>query len=173
MKVEFDQAKVEQAIVDQAVSELLNSNIEDSIHDEIKRQVTEALNKNLNSRIEKTLNEIMKQARDTEMCPVNVWGEREGKPTTLRVALHDRAQAFWQEKVNSEGKRESYGGKPRYEHALSVITAKEFDSAIKQNIVNIAGAIKDAVRADFYKVVDTQLNDFFKIKSIGDKGSKA
>ena len=172
MNIELDQAKIKKAIVDKAVSELLATDINEKIDNEIERLVSESLANSLNSRIEKTLNEIMQRALDTEMSPVNVWGEREGTPTTLRAALHDRARTFWQEKVNSNGERASYGGKPRYEYVLSIITEQEFNTAVKQNIANIAGAIKDAMRADFYKAVDTQLNDFFNVKSLGDQKDK-
>ena len=175
MKVELNQERLEQAIIDQTVNEILGDeqDIYDRIRGEIDRQVTAALAKNLNSGIEKMLNEIMEKALDTEAQPVNIWGEREGKPTTIRAALHDRAQAFWQEIVDSKGEKASYGGRPRYEHVLSIITAREFDTAVKQNIINVAGAIKDAVRADFYKAVDTQLNAFFKVTTLDDKRSKS
>jgi hypothetical protein len=174
MQVKLDQATLESAIVQQAVDEILGDHdrIADQIHNEAMNLVGKALEKDLNRAVEKTLNTIMEKALDTEVSPVNVWGEREGEPTTIRAALHNRAKAFWQEKVDAKGEKTSYGGRPRYEHVLSIITANEFDSAVKQNIVNVAGAIKDAVRADFYKAVDAKLNDFFKITSAEDQKRK-
>lgn len=172
MEVQFDQEKLEKAIVAQAVNELLgdNGDLFDRASHEISSRVDAALAKGLDGVIEKTINEIMEKALDTEIAPVNVWGEREGNATTIRAALHERARNFWSEKVDKEGKASSYGGQPRYEHVLSIITAKEFDSAIKQNITDIAGAMKDAIRKDFYEQVDGKLNEFFKVKSLFEQG---
>jgi len=54
MKVELNQARLEQSIIDQAVSEILGDeqDIYDRMRREIDRQVTAALAKNLNSGIE-------------------------------------------------------------------------------------------------------------------------
>lgn len=174
MEFKLDQERLEKAIIDQAVDRIYGDeeSIYQRIRNEVDHRIDVAITKGLSAQIETTLNAIMERALDTEIQPVNMWGEREGKPTTVRAALHDRAKAFWQEKVDREGKASNYGGVPRYEHVLGVITAKEFDAQIKQNIVNIAGAIKDAVRADFYKQVDVKLNEFFKVTSADDQKRK-
>lgn len=171
MDIKLDQKKLEAAIVQQAVDDILSGDhaVHEMVRSEINKRITAELNKNLNKGIEKTLNGILEAALDSEVNPVNIWGEREGEPTTIRAALHKRAQGWWQEKVNSKGEKETYGGKPRHEYVLSMIAAKEFDSAIKQNMVNMAGALKDAVRKDFYNQVDEHLNKFFKVKSLVEK----
>lgn len=175
MEFKFDQQKLEDQIVSHAVDEIYRG--DDAIYNRIEKEVSArldaAITKGLNGQIEKAINSIMAKALDAEVQPVNIWGERQGKPTTIRDALHERARAFWQEKVDKDGKVTSYGGVPRYEHVLSIITAKEFDAQIKQNIVNIAGAIKDAVRTDFYKQVDEKLNEFFKVSSAEDQKRKS
>lgn len=174
MKVELNQKELEAAIIKQAVGELLGNDdqIYIRVHDEVTKRVNAALSKRLDASIERAINETMEKALDSDIQPVNVWGEKTGKPTSIRAALHERARGFWQEKVDNKGEKSSYGGRPRYEHVLSMITAKEFDSAIKQNIVNIASAIKDAVRADFYAQVDAKLNEFFKVNSLFDQNNK-
>jgi hypothetical protein len=172
--LKLDQERLEQAIVDRAVDELLGGEgrIDVRIGDEIKRQVSEVLAKTLHTRIEAALNEVMSRALDTEMQPVSVWGEREGNPTTIRAALHERARNFWNEKVDSKGEKSTYGGRPRWEHVLSIMATKEFESAIKQDIVNVAAAIKDSVRETFYAEVDAKLNEYFKVKSAEDQKRK-
>lgn len=169
MKVELNEVEVRQAIIEQAVDQILGNNIYEQIEREASKRINEAIAKRLDGIIEDTLNTITREALDTEIHPINIWGEREGNPTTVRAALHNRAKSFWQEKVNKNGEKTSYGGVPRYEHVLGIITAKEFESVIKQNITDIAGAVKDAIRSDFYSGVDNQLNKLFKVKSAGDK----
>lgn len=174
MEVKIDQERIEKAIIEQAVDRIYGN--EDSIYESIRRQVdakvSDALSKGLNGAIEKAINEVMERALDAEVTPINIWGERDGSPTTIRNALHERAKNFWNEKVDNKGEKSSYGGRPRYEHVLGVITAKEFDTQIKQNIINVAAAIKDAVRGDFYKQVDEKLNEFFKVSSLEDQKRK-
>jgi hypothetical protein len=171
MDFKLDQARIEQAIIDQAVDRIYGD--EDAIYERVRCETENRVNKiiteRLNAVIDQTINSVMEKALDTEVQPVNLWGEREGKPTSIRAALHERAKDFWHEKVNDKGEKSTYGGKARYEHVLTAITAKEFDAQIKQNIVAIAGALKDAVRADFYTAVDAKLNEFFKITSLEDQ----
>jgi len=174
MKIEMNQSELESAIVNKAVDEILGGcdDIHALITNVTKSRIDAAIGKRLNTAIEETLNAIIERSLDSEINPINTWGEREGKPTTVRAALHERAEFFWSENVDSNGKKASYGGSPRYQHVLSIITAAEFDSAVKQNIVNIAGAVKDAVRKDFYSAVDSNLNKFFKINSASDQQRK-
>ena len=40
---------------------------------------------------------------------------------------------------------------------------------LQQAIVNLAGVLKDSVRADFYKEIDAGLNKIFKVKSKEDQ----
>jgi tetrahydromethanopterin S-methyltransferase subunit B len=176
MQVNFDQEKLERAVINAAVDELLGNDIGPRVSQEVENQVSAAVQKalsiRLDSTIEKTINDIMERALDEEIHPVNTWGEREGKPTTIRGALHDRAKAFWAEKVDKEGKKSAYGGQPRYEHVIGIIAAKEFESAVKAEIVNIAGAVKDSVRKGMREKVDEHLDALFKVKSIGDQRVK-
>jgi len=175
MKLELNQSEIKEAIVNKAVDEVLGGSgeLRDLILREARERIDAEISKRLNTAVEQTLNTILEQSLDSEIHPVNTWGEREGEPTTIRASLHDRAKSFWSEKVDKAGKKSSYHGVPRYEHVLSVITAQEFDLAVKQNIVNIAGAIKDAVRQDFYSAVDVKLNEFFKVTSAADQKRKA
>ena len=175
MDMKIDQARIEQAIIDRAVDEILGGDgqLDSSIYREVQKRVNEALSKTLNAKVERALDTAMTAALDDEVKPVNIWGESVGTPTTLRAALHERAKNFWNEKVDKEGKQtSSYGGKPRWEHIISIMTVKEFENAIKQDIVNIAAAIKDSMRSSFYAEVDAKLNEFFKVRSAEDQKRK-
>ena len=170
MDLKIDQERIEQAIIVRAVDEILGGDerIDSRVYSEVEHQVKTALEKTLNAKVDQALNDALHTALEAEIQPVNIFGEREGKPTTIRAALHERAKNFWNEKVDSKGEKSNYGGRPRWEHILSIMTAKEFESAIKQDVINVAAAIKDSVRHTFYAEVDAKLNDFFKVKSLED-----
>lgn len=174
MNVDINKEQIEKAIVNQVVDELMdNSDFFSLVKDEVARRAETALAKGIDDQIEIAINNVMEKALDSEIQPVNTWGEREGEPTTIRGALHDRAKNFWTEKVDRNGKASGgYNCTPRYEHVLGVITAKEFESQIKQNITDIAGAIKDAIRDDLREQVDKHLDGLFKVKSAFDQGRK-
>lgn len=171
MDLKIDQERIEQAIIVRAVYEILGGDeqIDSRVYSEVERQVKTALEKTLNAKVDQALNDALHTALEAEIQPVNIFGEREGKPTTIRATLHERAKNFWNETVNSKGEKATSSDKPRWEYVLSIITAKEFESAIKQDVINVAAAIKDSVRKTFYAEVDAKLNDYFKVKSLEDQ----
>jgi hypothetical protein len=116
------------------------------------------------SKVDEILMREMERIMSTEITPVNIFGDREGKPTTIRATLAERAKVFWEEKVNGEGRRESYGGSPRYEWLFNRVIKDEFEKVVKQNIVNMVGAFKDALKADAATVTAKHIDDLIKVK---------
>lgn len=172
MDIQFDKEKLEKAVVEHAANEILS---EHEIYEGVQRRVRELVDarvaKELDATVQKAMDEAMRSALEETITPVNTWGEKVGEPTTLKAAIHDRAVKFWQEKVDKEGKRtDSYSGRPRHEFMMQQMMAAEFSSAIKQDIVNVCAALKDAVRDDYHKIINENLNQLFKVKSLGDQG---
>lgn len=175
MELKFDQEEIREAVINKCVDEILGYN-EDSVSqmvtEELRHRVNGKVSKTLDEKIEALLQDAMTQCLNEEITPVNTWGEKVGEPTTLKAAIHERARDFWTEKVNGEGKSTNYGGKPRWEHLMGTELREAFSKAISQNITNIAGALKDAVRKDFYGEIDKGLNDLFKVNSKVDQERK-
>lgn len=130
----------------------------------IEEKVSAAIPKGLNAKIDALLSAEMEKIIGEEIVPVNMWGEREGKPTTIRAQIAERARIFWEERVDKDGKLSSYGGKPRHEHLLRTIVNEEFAAAIRQNVVNVVGAMKVAAKAHAEKITEEALDNLIKVK---------
>lgn len=135
----------------------------------IEQRVKEAFTSNLNARIDGMLLEEMEKLLGREICPVDIYGEPIGTPTTMRAVLAERSRVFWDVKVNNEGKQESYGGKPRHEWLFQKIVNEEFTKVVKQNIVNLVGAFKDSLSASAAKITKEHIDSLIKVKSLGER----
>lgn len=129
-----------------------------------EQRVSAAVPKNLDQKIDDLLNAEMEKILREEIVPVNIWGEREGQPTTIRNQIADRARTFWDVKVDKDGKVTTYGGKPRHEHLLSRIVNEEFEKVIKQNVVNVVGALKIAAKAHADKITEEAIDKLIAVK---------
>lgn len=127
-------------------------------------RVSAAIPKNLNQKIDDLLTAEMAKIIGEEIVPVNMWGERQGQPTTIRDQIAERARTFWEERVDKDGKLSSYGGQPRHEQLLRKIVNEEFTAAIKQNVVNVVGAMKVAAKAHAEKITEEALDSLIKVK---------
>ena len=115
----------------------------------VSNRINKIIEEKLESRIEQVLSDAMSNILDEEVTPRNIWGEKQGEPTTIRAALSERAKEFWNVKVDAKGKPTgAYGGKPRHEWMMQESVKKEFDNAIKQNINEIVAGFKEAMRKD-------------------------
>lgn len=133
----------------------------------IAERVEATVKASVMSKVDAILSAEMERIMSHEIIPITIWGERCGPPTTLRAALHERAMNYWMEKVGDDGKPSTgWGATPRHEWMLKKYAGAAFDEAIKQNIINVLGALKDAIRADGYKQVDDALNELLRVKSL-------
>lgn len=130
----------------------------------LEERVNQAVPKQLNQKIDNLLEEEMRRILSAEIIPCDMWGDRVGPPTTIRDQITVRARSFWEERVDEKGKLSSYGGKPRHEHMMRQIVQEEFDKAIKQNVVNIVGAMKIAAKAHAEKITNEALDNLIKVK---------
>ena len=132
------------------------------IYDDVKSRVAESVKKEvergLSTRVEAALSAEMERILDHEILPTNMWGESNGEPTTIRDQLALRARTFWEEKVNKDGKRETYGGKPRFQWIMDRGMQEQFDNALRENMEAVIAAFKVAVAEDSKKWVTENLN---------------
>ena len=129
-----------------------------------ERRINAAIPKNINQKIDDLLSAEMEKILREEIVPVNMWGEREGQPTNIRNQIAERARKFWDEKVDKDGKLSTYGGSPRHEHMMRQIVNEEFATAIKQNVVNVVGAMKVAAKAHADKITEEALDKLIAVK---------
>lgn len=131
----------------------------------IKDKVNEAFASKLSRRIDEFLTAEMERLLGQEIVPVNIWGERDGKATTLRAAIAERARIFWDVKIDGDGRECSYGGQPRSRALMEKILKDEFANAVKSNADLIIGEFKAALKTDATKLVTEHIDKLITVKS--------
>lgn len=130
----------------------------------ISQRVKELFESGVKRRIDEFLDTEMKKIVSEEIVPVNIWGEREGKPTTIRAELAKRAQQFWNVKVDKDGHESHYGGKERSKALMDEILKDTFASAVKENADVIVAEFKAALKTDATKLVEDHIDKLITIK---------
>lgn len=161
-------------ILNLAAQKLADDCTGDSLWDIAKREIKERIdtyvNDTMKSKIDAVLSEEMEKILSSEIAPVNIWGEAVGTPTTIRAALAQKARDFWNVTVNEKGApSDSWGSKmTKAEWLMKKITGEEFSKAVQQNLTNIVGAFKDALKEQAQKDITEHLNKILVVKSLKD-----
>lgn len=133
----------------------------------IKERVEAIIKERTIPRIDRFLTEQLEGLVSKEFVPVDMWGAPTGKPTTIRDQITTRAKEYWETRVDSEGRpNSSYGSKPRHEYMFSKLVAAEFANAVSQNIVNVAGALKDALIDECNATVRKKIDELIRVKTV-------
>ena len=141
---------------DSDISSNANKKIEDRIH--------KLFENGLKTKCDNFLTEEMTRIMGTEVCPVNIWGDREGQPTTIKGVLAARAKTFWTEKVDDNGKPtgSDWSGKPRYEHLFQKLVMDELRKAVAENADVIVSQFKETIRTDLWQSLNKKLDETIK-----------
>lgn len=125
----------------------------------IRRKVNELFSEtSIKTKIDQCLSAELEKLLSQEIVPVDIWGQREGSPTTIRAALAERARKFWDLPVDREGRESTYGGTPRHKKLMEEIVKSEFEKAVKENAEVIISEFKAAVKADTTKMVHDHID---------------
>jgi hypothetical protein len=124
----------------------------------IRDRIEELFKAGLKDRVNEFLDTEMKKLVGMEIVPVNVWGEREGQPTTIRAELAKRARDFWNVRVEKDGRESHYGGTERSKVLMGEILKDEFAKAVKENADVIVSEFKAALKADAVKLVTDHID---------------
>lgn len=134
--------------------------VQSTITDEARGSMIEAIDAAMHAEVEKVLS--------AEIVPVDIWGEGNGEPTTIRHQLHKRCMNFWEERVepdrNNPGRyrQTQYGGKPRHQHVFQTVCQEAFDNAMKENVTVMVKAFRDAIVRDTQKAVADNIDKMIK-----------
>lgn len=131
----------------------------------IRERVKELFESGLKARIDSFLDAEMKKIVGEEIAPVNIWGEREGQPTTIRAELAKRAQNFWNVRVDENGRESSYGGSERSKVLMQQILKDEFANAVKANADVIVAEFKAALKVDATKLVTEHIDKLITVRT--------
>ena len=170
--VEINQALIENAIIEQAVDQIADSN---NLREQVRAAVDARINKLFNEQADAQINEAVAVAIragfDHEYHRVSSFGEKTSGPTTIRKELEKVIADYWNTQVDKNGKPSTgYGDRTtRAEWLMSRMVADDFNAQMKQHVVNVAGGLKDELRRSLHGTVNDLLSTVFKVKSEDDK----
>lgn len=141
-----------------------DSSLSESVDTMLRERVKELIENGVRNRIDSFLDAEMKRIVAEEIVPVNIWGEREGKPTTIRAELAKRAKEFWNVRVDDSGRESSYGGEERSKRLMKEVLKDEFAKAIKENAELIIGEFKAALKVDATRLVSEHIDRLINVK---------
>lgn len=140
--------------------------IEVSVAKKIEARLENLFGTKIKTRVDSFLSEEMTRILSKEIHPVDIYGEKTGEPTSIQAVLAERAKVFWDTKVDEKGNPAgSWGAVPRHEHLFRKIVNEEFEKAVKQNIVNLVGAFKDALSASANKITQEHIDSLIKVNT--------
>ena len=170
--MELDKSRIEDAIVREVADGIIG---EEELRDRVRRAVDKRIDAlfvaTADAQIRVAIEAAIKDGFDHEYTRVNTFGERQGKPTSIRAELERLVAGYWNEKVDKRGKVASgYGADiTRAEWTMMQIVAESFNGDMKQHVVNLGGALKDKLRVELYGTINRLLSDVFRVNSMDDK----
>lgn len=140
--------------------------LSDSVDSKINERVQKLFETLINTKVDAFLSEQMSAIISKEICPVDIFGEKTGEPTTIKAVLAKRAREFWDIKVNEEGKPgDYYSNKPRHQWMFEKIVKEQFAEAVKQNITNLVGEFKNAISDSAVKITKEHIDKLIQLRS--------
>lgn len=170
--MQIDQAKIEQAIIDQAVEGFIGS---DDLYERVKRSIESRIDKLFEDQvtvlIQQTVADITKAGFEREYRKSDGFGKPVGELTSISKELERLIEGYWTQRVGRDGKPtdSSYSSTSRAEWMMTQLCADDFSGAMKQHVVNVAGSLKDHFRTVLNQHVAVMLSDVFKVQSAGDR----
>ena len=163
------------AIVERAADEILkqDDDLTSMISKEVKSRLDKIFIDRAEAQIEAAIDHAVQTAFDREYQRVTSWGEADGPKTSIRAQIDKVITGYWSEQVNAKsGKPDSgYGDKvTRAEFLVTQMCAKDFSQQMRNDAIQITGALKDGLRNQMAKVMDDMLSTLFHVKSLQDQG---
>jgi hypothetical protein len=171
--MELNQERIEAAIIAEAADKIIG---EDELFNRVRTAVETRIDKlfkdQADAQIRAAIDAAITNGFEREYTRVNAWGEREGEKTTIRKELEKVIGNYWNEKVDSNGKRSSYASDrdpTRAEWLMGKMVADDFNGHMKQHVVNVGASLKDQLRYSLHGTVNSLLSEVFRVNSLGDQ----
>ena len=173
--LQFNEEDLKKSIVEKAADELLRA--DDDLSEMIRKEVRTRLDKIFIDRAEAQIKAAIDMAVDgafeREYQRTTAWGEKEGPATSIRKELEKTVESYWSAKVDPRSgaaSDSSYNTVTRAQYLMTKICADDFSETMKQSALNVTGALKDGLRNQLAKHMDTMLSGLFHVKSLQDQG---
>lgn len=171
--MELNQERIEAAIVAEVANRIIGEEeLFNRVRIAVDNRISQLFKDQADAQIREAINAAITNGFDREYTRVNSWGEKEAGSTTIRKELEKVIGSYWNEKVDSNGKKSSYAGDrdlTRAEWIMAKMVADDFNGHMKQHVVNVGGALKDQLRASLHGTVNELLSGVFKVNSQGDR----
>lgn len=171
----INEEDLKSAIVERAADQLLSEDrdLPGLIAKEVKGRLDKIFIDRADAQIQAAIDEAVMASFDREYQRVTAWGEPSGEKTSIRKQLDKIIDGYWSQKVEPKtGKpaNSDYNTVTRAEYLMTTICANDFTAQMKQDALNVTGALKDGMRNQMGKVMDDILNGLFHVKSLQDQG---
>ena len=171
----IDANELKKAIIEKAADEILrqDDDLSGMVNAEVSRRIQKIFVDRVDAQISEAVDKAVQNGFDVEYQRVNQWGQPEGEKTTIRAQLDKMISGYWTTKVDTRSGKptdSSYNTTTRAEYLMTQICAKDFSEEMKKHAMNIAGHLKDGLRAQMASVMDGILNELFRVKSLQDQG---
>lgn len=171
--MQIDQERLEKAVVDQVIDYFAdNEKIYETIRKGISDRIDKAFAENASAIVQKIADDAVSNGFERTYQKVDKWGSKVGTPTSIKQELERMVGDYWNERVDSKGNRtdSSYGSISRAEFLMTQICADDFSKTMKEHATNVTGALKDGLRNQLGKQMDSMLSGLFSVKSLQDQG---
>lgn len=102
-----------------------------SCESDLVKVVARAVESQITAQVGAKVSEVL----ETNIQPVNEWGEAKGKNLTLREMVGNAAKEYLGVKVDKEGRANTYNtNSTRLEYIVSQVVAKEFDYRMQTEV---------------------------------------
>lgn len=124
----------------------------------LRQSVQEAIEQRVQQVVEQRVPVVVDEVLAQEFTPMNRWGERAPKATTIRAMIGEYAERWLTESVNRRdgGTGYSDGGKVPRLHYLIIV---EVESAFKAHLSKVATDAAHEVKAQLAGKVSTEISD--------------
>lgn len=160
----IDQAKIEEAVVSQAVAALVENftDPDNEISSEIHKKAEELILKKVNGTLEKRIKAVVDSGLENLIFPqTNGYGEKKKPDRTLREFIVDRVDEVFNEFLNNDGKptkEDWYTRDPQNRRVVRIIK-EAVGNKIQQDIVAAANEIKGKINQQIADFIKIQLNE--------------
>lgn len=139
------------------------NNLTDTLYEQLEKDISELIVKKLNDRINKRVDAMVdtlcRESFELTFQPVDTWGEPKGEKTTLKEMIKKAGIDYWNDKVNKDGEKQSYGDMRRFEFVAKKVINDVITHDLEHQVKQVFTEVRDAVKKATVKSISEQLTE--------------
>jgi hypothetical protein len=172
--LQIDEVALRDSIAEQVSDRLIR---EENLIGEIRKKVDAKVDRLFAERVDALITAAIDAAVhngfEREFTRVNSWGQAEGQPTTIKKELERTIADYWSTRVSAKNGKptdSTFDNVSRAEFVMMTVCSDKFSEDMKKLALNVAGHLKDGLRGQLAKQMDSILDELFRVKSLMDQG---